>query len=164
MAKILLRVPEPRTEYEVGNQRQINRSIAELISQLNTTYQQQVKEEQEQVSWFLFQKANRYKNPKVDLTTTNDTVLYTAPAETVTIAKSIRVSNDSSAQDTVSFTITNANDAVFSLAKLASVGALSTEELLSMPLVIDEGEIIKCQATTANRLHVVMSFLEITRD
>lgn len=54
MAKILLRVPEPRNEYEVGNQRQINRSIAELISQLNTTYQQQVKEEQEQVSWFLF--------------------------------------------------------------------------------------------------------------
>ena len=108
--------------------------------------------------------SNKYKNAKVDLTTTDNTTLYTVPAETVTIVKSIRVSNDSSSQDTVSFTITDTSDGVFSLSRLASVGALSTEELLSMPLIIDEGEIIKCQATTADRLHVIASFLEITRD
>tara|TARA_R100000988_G_scaffold32539_1_gene16480 strand:- start:33 stop:362 length:330 start_codon:yes stop_codon:yes gene_type:complete len=108
--------------------------------------------------------ANKYKNAKLDLTTTNNTVLYTVPAETVTIVKSIRVSNDSSSQDTVTFTITDTGDGVYSLVKLANVDPLSTEELLSMPLIIDESEIIKCQATTANRLHVIASFLEITRD
>ena len=38
--------------------------------------------------------AHTYKNSKVDLTTTNDTVLYTSPAATVSIVKSILVSND----------------------------------------------------------------------
>ena len=81
--------------------------------------------------------ANKYKNAKLDLTTTNNTVLYTVPAETVTIVKSIRVSNDSSSQDTVTFTITDTGDGVYSLVKLANVDPLSTEELLSMPLILD---------------------------
>ena len=107
--------------------------------------------------------ANRYKNAKVDLTTTNATTLYTAPAETVTIIKSILVSNDSSNQDTITVTVTNGSN-VFSLFKLYAVDALATEELLKQPLIIDESEIIKVTAATANRLHVVMSFLEISRD
>jgi|TARA_X000001388_G_scaffold25148_1_gene17578 hypothetical protein len=107
--------------------------------------------------------ANRYKNAKVDLTTTNATTLYTAPAETVTIIKSILVSNDSSTQDTITVTVTNGSN-VFSLFKLFPIYLLGTEELLKQPLIIDESEIIKVTAATANRLHVVMSFLEISRD
>jgi hypothetical protein len=53
MAKVLVRVPEPKEEYDVSTQRQINRSISAIVEQLNTTYQQTVKEEQEQASWFL---------------------------------------------------------------------------------------------------------------
>ena len=50
---------------------------------------------------------------------------------------------------------------VFSLFKVKAVGANTTIELLTAPLVIEEGEIIKVNAATANRLHVVASFLEI---
>ena len=105
--------------------------------------------------------ANRYKNAKVDLTTTNATTLYTAPAETVTIIKSILVSNDSSTQDTITVTVTNGSN-VFSLFKLFPIYLLGTEELLKQPLIIDESEIIKVTAATANRLHVVASLLEVS--
>jgi len=106
--------------------------------------------------------ANNYKNSKVDLTTTNVTTLYTAPAAAQAIVKSILVSNDSGSQDTITLTITDSASAVFSIYKNESVGALSTEELLSGPLVLQENEVLKATAATANRLHVVASYMEAT--
>ena len=51
---------------------------------------------------------------------------------------------------------------VFSLYKVKAVAANTTVELLTAPLVVQEDEIIKVTAATANRLHVVASLLEIT--
>ena len=48
--------------------------------------------------------ANNYKNSKVDLTTTNATVLYTAPSATTAIVRSILVSEDSGNADTLTKT------------------------------------------------------------
>ena len=106
--------------------------------------------------------ANNYKNSKVDLTTTNITTLYTAPSATQTVVKSILVSNDSGSDDTVTLTITDSASAIFSVYKNEEVGALSSKELLSQPLIVMESEILKVTAATANRLHVVASYLEIT--
>ena len=53
MAKIVVRLPEPRKEYTEDNQRQINRSIASVIEQLNSTYQQPEKDDQERYNFFL---------------------------------------------------------------------------------------------------------------
>ena len=105
--------------------------------------------------------ANNYKNAKVDLTTTNATVLYTCPSATTTTIKSILVSEDSGGADTITVTITNADADVFSLFKVKAIGANGTVELLTQPLVLTEDEIIKVTAATANRLHVVASLLEI---
>ena len=106
--------------------------------------------------------ANNYKNAKVDLTTTNATTLYTAPNATTTLIKSILVSEDSGNADTITVTITDASAAVFSLFKVKAIGANTTLELLTQPLTVQEDEIIKVTAATANRLHVVASLLEIT--
>jgi hypothetical protein len=106
--------------------------------------------------------ANNYKNVKLDLTATTVTTLYTAPAATQSIFKSILVSNDSGSDDTVTLTITNSAAAVFSVYKNEEVGALSSKELLSQPLVVMESEILKVTVATADRLHVVASYLEIT--
>ena len=84
------------------------------------------------------------------------------PAETTGIIKSIIVSNDSASADTLTITITNGSS-VFSVYKEEAVGAKATKELLSQPLVVEEGEIIKVTAATANRLHVILSVLEMTR-
>lgn len=106
--------------------------------------------------------ANNYKNAKLDLTATSVTTLYTAPDATTSIVKSILVSEDSGNADTITVTITNASAAVFSLFKVKAVGANATVELLTAPLVVEEGEILKVTAATANRLHVVASILEIS--
>ena len=45
--------------------------------------------------------------------------------------------------------------------KVKAVGANTTVELLSSPIVVEEAEILKATAATANRLHVVASLLEI---
>ena len=105
--------------------------------------------------------ANNYKNEKLDLTTVNVTTLYTATTATSGIFRSILVSNDSGSNDTITLTLTNGSS-VFSIYKNEEVGALSTKELLTQPLVVEELEILKVTAATANRLHVVASYLEIT--
>ena len=105
--------------------------------------------------------ANTYKNSKVDLTTTNETTLYSCPANTTAIVKSIIVSEDSGNADTITLTISSGgND--FSLYKVKAVGANGTVELLTAPLVVQASEILKVTAATADRLHVVASYLEIT--
>ena len=72
------------------------------------------------------------------------------------------VSEDSGNADTITVTLTNTSSAVFSLFKVKAVSANTTVELLSAPLVVQENEILKVQAATADRLHVVASFLEIS--
>ena len=105
---------------------------------------------------------NIYRNAKLDLTTTNATVLYTAPAANTAIFKSMLVSEDSGNADTITATLTDAATAVFSLFKVKAVAANTTIELLEQPLVVETGEIIKVQAATADRLHVVASYLEVS--
>ena len=52
MTKIAVRLPEPKKEYTEDNQRQINRAIASVIEQLNSTYQQPEKDDQERFNFF----------------------------------------------------------------------------------------------------------------
>tara|TARA_R100001163_G_scaffold24972_1_gene20601 strand:+ start:238 stop:579 length:342 start_codon:yes stop_codon:yes gene_type:complete len=104
--------------------------------------------------------ANTFVNKKVDLTTTSATTLYTVPSATTAIIKSILVSEDSGNADTITVTITDTSDAVFSLFKTKSISANGTTELLSAPLILQESEILKVTAATANRLHVILSALE----
>jgi hypothetical protein len=53
MTKISIRLPEPKEEYDVSNQKQINRALTIMKDQLNTTFLDEVKQEQERVSWFI---------------------------------------------------------------------------------------------------------------
>jgi len=109
----------------------------------------------------LISLANTFVNKKKDLTSTSATTLYTVPTATTAVIKSIIVSDDSGSGDTITVTITDTDDAVFSLFNVKSISASGTSELLSAPLVVAESEIIKVTAATANRLHVVLSALEI---
>ena len=53
MAKIAIRLPEPKEEYDVSNQKQINRAVSLMIEQLNSTFLDEQKQEQERFSWFI---------------------------------------------------------------------------------------------------------------
>ena len=104
----------------------------------------------------------RYKNAKVDLTTTNATDIFTMPNATTAVIKSILVSEDSGNADTITLTLTDSASAIFSLFKVKAVSANTTVELLTAPLVLAESEKITAQPATANRLHIVVSYMEIS--
>ena len=105
-------------------------------------------------------------NAKVDLTTTDLTTLFTVPSDAdfnAAVVNSILISEDSGNADTITVTLTDTTGAVFSLFKVKAVGANTTVELLSKDLILQSGEILKVQAATANRLHVVASIQELSK-
>jgi len=53
MAKINIIIPEPSSEYTQENQRQIAQAIRTTQDQLNTNFQQDLKNEQEAFNYFL---------------------------------------------------------------------------------------------------------------
>ena len=53
MAKINIIIPEPRSEYDEENQRQISQALRTTQDQLNTNFQQDLREEAESEGFFL---------------------------------------------------------------------------------------------------------------
>ena len=105
--------------------------------------------------------ANSFINKKNDLTSTDLTTVYTVPSFKTAVVKSILVSDDSGSGTTIDVTLVDASSNIFSLFKSKSVSANTTVELLTQPLVMEASEVLKVQAAYANRLHVVVSILEI---
>ena len=106
--------------------------------------------------------ASYYKNAKVDLTSTSVTTLYTAPAATTAVFKSLLVADDSGSTSTITVTLTDSASAVFVVFNVKATSANTTVELLTEPLVVQESEILKVTAANANRLHVIGSYVEIS--
>ena len=105
--------------------------------------------------------ANSFINAKSDLTTTNLTTLYTVPSFKTAVVKSILVSEDAGSGASITVTLVDSSSNIFSLFKTKSISSNTTSELLTQPLVMEESEILKVQASDANELHVVASILEI---
>ena len=105
--------------------------------------------------------ANSFINKKADLTTTDLTTLYTVPSFKTAVVKSLIVSEDAGSGSTITITLVNASSAIFNLFKDKAIASKATTELLSQPLIMEEGEALKVQSGYANRLHVVASVLEI---
>ena len=104
-------------------------------------------------------------NAKVDLTATTATTLFTVPSDAdfnAAIVNSILVAEKSGNADTITVTVTSGSD-VFTLFNVKTVGANTTVELLTRDLILQSGEILKVQAATANRLHVVASIQELSK-
>ena len=74
------------------------------------------------------------------------------------------VSDDSGNGDSITMTITDASSAIFSLFKTKAIAANATTEMIYTGLsFLLENEVLKAQATTADRLHVIVSLLEINK-
>ena len=53
MAKITVYIPEPKQEYDVSNQRQVLEALDTVKNQLNFSFQEDLKNEQEAFNYFL---------------------------------------------------------------------------------------------------------------
>jgi hypothetical protein len=52
MAKVDINIPEPTPTYTEENQRQIAQSLRTLKDKLNTSFQEELKQEVERFTWF----------------------------------------------------------------------------------------------------------------
>ena len=59
MAKINILIPEPQDPYTVNNFRQINQALETLQNQLNTTFNEEIQEDLQTLSWFLIGTGRR---------------------------------------------------------------------------------------------------------
>ena len=107
--------------------------------------------------------ANIYRNQKLSLTSTADTVLYTVPSNSRAIVKSILIAEDAAGAATVKVTLLNASSTVFVIDNLVSLSANEKEQVITEPLVMEESEVLKVQAASGN-IDVVASILEINRE
>ena len=105
-------------------------------------------------------------NAKVDLTTTDNTTLYTVPTDAdfnASVVNSIIVCDDSNNGDDITVTLVDASSNVFVLFDSKTISGHATVELLTRDLILQSGEALKVQASTANRLHVVASIQEFSK-
>ena len=107
--------------------------------------------------------ANIYKNDKVSLTDTTLTTLYTVPSNSRAIVKSINVAEDAAGSAVVKVTLTNASGTTFVIDNDVSLTSGQKEQVLTEPLIMEESEVLKVQATSG-AVDVVASVLEINRE
>ena len=103
--------------------------------------------------------ANSFISKKADLTSTDATTLYTVPTATTAIIKSILVSDDSGSGSNITIDIGDLT--LFSVAHQKAVSANTPTEILTNPLVVETGEVVRVTAGHANRLHVLLSAMEV---
>ena len=106
--------------------------------------------------------ANIYRNQKLSLTSTADTVLYTVPSNSRAIVKSILIAEDAAGAATVKVTLLNASSTAFVIDNLVSLSANENKQVISEPLIMEESEVLKVQAASG-AVDVVASVLEINR-
>ena len=116
--------------------------------------------------------ANTFKSAMVDVTTTDLTTVITVPTAnagttppvppTTDVVKSLLVCNDSGSTTLVDVEVVR-GAATFEVFKAKSVATNTTTELLTQPLVLQESDILKVQANAANQVHIIASFLEVTK-
>ena len=52
MARVDIVIPEPTSVYSEENQRQVTQSLRTMQDKLNTSYQEELKQEVERMSWY----------------------------------------------------------------------------------------------------------------
>ena len=104
-----------------------------------------------------------YKSIGFNLTTTDLTTIYTCPAETETIIKNIQTTNHTSSGNINIELYVNKDGTDYDIAHhiLDSKDSLN---LIDGVVVLEEGDIVKLQADSANKLSGLMSFVEVRSD
>ena len=107
--------------------------------------------------------ANIYKNAKLSLTSSVNTALYTVPSNSRAIVKSILIAEDANSTATAEVTLVDAGATPYMVDKDVSLNAKEKEQVITEPLIMEESEIIKVDATSGS-VDVIASILEINRE
>ena len=106
---------------------------------------------------------NTFKSDFFNLGTTADTNLYTAPLSTTTLVKSVYISNvNGSSSANISITVGATGATAAHIIKGAIIPIQSTLQVITEPIVLEAEDRINAQATTADDIYIVISYMEIT--
>ena len=107
--------------------------------------------------------ANSYKFFGQALATASETTLVTAASNETIIIKSIRITNNTGNTPTVSMDVAdNSASAEFTIFNTKSLTANNSEELLSVPLVLENSDALKATISSTDSVHIGISYLSIT--
>ena len=107
--------------------------------------------------------ANIYKNSKLSLTSSGATTLYTVPANSRAIIKSLLVSEDAGGAAVAKVTLTDSSGTTFVIDNDVDLAANQKEQVFSEPLIMEESEVLQIDATSG-AVDVFVSVLEINRE
>lgn len=105
--------------------------------------------------------SNTYKSTFFDLTTTNQTTVYTVPANVKALVKTIQLTNHTG-NTNVEIFVTDTSAATTTEIAHITMSARATENFAKGTIVLDPEDIIKITADTADRITGTVSVLEIS--
>ena len=108
--------------------------------------------------------ANIYKNAQFDLTTTNATDVYTVPSNSRAIIQNIHMANIGSGNVVVHAHIYDSSVTTqFTFAK-HTINSNESQSVSDGTIILEENDILRVQAASANDIEGTVSILEINRD
>ena len=105
--------------------------------------------------------ADNYKKACFNLSTTNLTTVYTCPANTTSVVKTIQLNNDDGSAIQVEVFITDTSASATFKIYHSDLAADSTDNAVKGSLVLEAGDVIKIQSASANKIEGMISYLEI---
>jgi len=106
--------------------------------------------------------ANIYKNAFFDLTTTDKIDIYTCPAGSRVIIQNIQLTCESGTTQVQAYIYDNSAATEYEISHV-SVGANTTVNLAKGPIVLEENDVLRIEANSANVVSGTVSILEINR-
>ena len=104
-----------------------------------------------------------YKNASVILSTTDMTTVLNIPVTAVAIVKSVYIANNSTGAVTVNCDLRDSSASTDVEFFRKDIAGTTTVNATEQGLNLEEGDAIKAQAETANKLEVVVSYALIDR-
>ena len=108
--------------------------------------------------------ANIYKNAQFDLTTTDATDIYTVPSNSRAIVQNIHMANIGAGNVVIHAHIyDNSATTQYTFAK-HTIAASDSQGIADGSIVLEENDILRVQADSANDIEGTCAILEINRD
>jgi hypothetical protein len=108
--------------------------------------------------------ANIYKNAQFDLTTTGATDVYTVPSNSRAIIQNIHAANVGSGNVVVHAHIyDNSATTQYTFAK-HTIAANNSQSISDGSVILEENDVLRVQADSANDIEGTCAILEINRD
>ncbi len=108
--------------------------------------------------------ANIYKNAQFDLTTTNATDVYTVPSNSRAIIQNIHMANVGSGNVVVHAHIYDSSVTTqFTFAK-HTIAANESQSVSDGTVILEENDVLRVQADSADNIEGTCAILEINRD